>query len=376
MRAAFLLMRTMTPISPLVRYQLALAATDFSADPIQATAIAKLDAIYSHLVTAPPQPQLWARLIRRPTPTVAIKGLYMWGGVGRGKTFVVDTFFACLPEKVGRRVHFHSFMQDIHRALKKLRGTSDPLHEIARRWAKEFRVLCLDEFHVVDITDAMLLAQLLTTLFDAGVILVTTSNEAPDRLYQGGLQRERFLPAIALLKTHLDIYEFSGSTDYRLRTLTQAATYYVPNNDAAELALAARYAALTHRAAGAPCALIVEGRTVMTRAHDDGVVWFDFVELCGGPRATTDYIEIGCCFHTVLISNIPCFGDDDSDPARRFINLIDEFYDRGVNVLCSAAARPDALYRGARLPAAFARTASRVVEMQSEQYLSKPHLSA
>jgi cell division protein ZapE len=371
MRAAFTVPASMTHSTPLQRYQFALETDGLFADPIQAAAIQRLDAIFRAVLNNPAKSSLWRRLLR-PQPVNAVKGLYLWGGVGRGKTFVVDTFFTCLPEKVGRRVHFHSFMQDVHRELTRLRGTSDPLQHIVRRWAAELRVLCLDEFHVVDITDAMLLAQLLAAMFREGIILVTTSNEAPDLLYRGGLQRERFLPAIALLKAHLEVFEFSGALDYRLRTLTQAATYYVPNDDAAERALAARYTALTH----APCvagSLQIEGRSLVTRALADGVVWFEFSELCGGPRATADYIEIGRCFHTVLVSNIPLFQQED-DAARRFINLIDEFYDRGVNVLCSAAAEPGELYRGSRLQAAFARTASRLIEMQSEEYLAKPHL--
>lgn len=365
----------MIPNTPLERYHFELRRDDFFADPLQAAAIAKLDEIYRNLVAVKPQYARWPRFIRRTSPAVTAKGLYLWGGVGRGKTFVIDTFYACLPSPIARRVHFHSFMRGIHHELKGLQGTSDPLRHIAQRWASDLRVLCLDEFHVVDITDAMLLAQLLSTLFRAGLTLVTTSNEAPDGLYRDGLQRDRFLPAIALLKSHLDVFEFSGTTDYRLRTLKQAATYYTPNDRNSETALQARYAALTHGAANSPSVLEIEGRTCMTRAQADGVVWFDFEHLCSGPRATADYIEIGRCFHTVLISNVPHFSDDDNDAARRFINLIDEFYDRGVNVLLSAVANPSALYRGNRLQGPFARTASRLTEMQSEHYLARPHLS-
>ncbi|MGH8598976.1 MAG: cell division protein ZapE, partial [Gammaproteobacteria bacterium] len=201
----------MTPITPLERYALALKEDNFSADPEQAAAIAKLDALYRELISASRASPRWSRLIRRNQVTPnAIKGLYLWGGVGRGKTFVVDLFHGCLSATLARRVHFHSFMREIHHALKETRGTVDPLRHIAQRWAQDLRVLCLDEFHVVDITDAMLLGQLLAALFQAGVTLVTTTNEAPDALYKGGLQRDRFLPAIALLKAHLEIFEFTG----------------------------------------------------------------------------------------------------------------------------------------------------------------------
>jgi cell division protein ZapE len=376
MRPAITTPVTMNPMTPLARYQLTLERDGFAGDPIQLAAITKLDEIYRGIMIAPKSKSVWSRLLSRPSSKQPVsKGLYLWGGVGRGKTFVVDTFYACLPEHIARRVHFHSFMRGVHRELKAQRGTIDPLRQIAARWAQELRVLCLDEFHVLDITDAMLLTQLLMALFDAGVILVTTSNEAPDMLYKGGLQRERFLPAIALLKSHLDVFEFSGRTDYRLRTLTQAATYYSPNDANAEAALRARYIALTHDT-NSESTLLIDGRQLTTRAHFDGVAWFDFAEICGGPRGTADYIEIACCFHTVLISNAPHFGDDDNDAARRFINLVDEFYDRGVNLLMSAADAPNQLYRGTRLLAPFARTVSRLTEMQSEQYLARPHLSS
>ncbi|MSR15251.1 MAG: cell division protein ZapE [Gammaproteobacteria bacterium] len=363
----------MSQLTPLERYQLALERDELVADPIQIVALGKLDVVFRAVLTPLPRTPSLLRFMR-PKAGPAIRGLYLWGGVGRGKTFVVDAFFACLPDNFGRRVHFHSFMQDIHRELKNLSGIANPLQHLARRWATQLRVLCLDEFHIVDITDAMLLAQLLSAMFSQGIILVTTSNEAPDLLYRGGLQRDRFLPAIALLKSHLEIFEFSGVIDYRLRTLTQAATYYTPNDDTAECALQARYFALTHTCDVAS-SLIIESRSLATRGQVDGIVWFEFDVLCGGPRATADYIEIGCCFHTVFVSNIPCFSDDDNDAARRFINLIDEFYDRGVNVLCSAATNPAGLYRGSRLLAPFARTTSRLMEMQSEEYLAKPHLS-
>jgi cell division protein ZapE len=361
-------------MTPLERYHAEGARPDFVQDPDQLAAITRLDALYHTLMEA-------SRASRRrlkwwPAPRItAPRGLYLWGGVGRGKTFVVDTFCASLPDTLRVRVHFHSFMRDVHARLRQLRGAQDPLREIAAGWSRDMRLLCLDEFHVVDITDAMLLGQLLAALFARGVTLVTTSNEAPDDLYRGGLQRERFLPAIAMLKQHLEVFEFGGATDYRWRTLTRAATYYAPADEAAERALADCWMGLTRQTAAPAPPLEVEGRQIPVRARADGAVWFTFSDLCDGPRGTLDYIEIACCHHTVLLSGVPCFGDESADAARRFINLVDEFYDRGVNLLLSAAAPPDQLYAGARLAASFRRTASRLVEMQSQQYLAKPHLA-
>ncbi|MEN9725754.1 MAG: hypothetical protein RL434_120 [Pseudomonadota bacterium] len=366
-----------TEMTPLARYRAESARPDFQPDPDQIAALTRLERLHGELLAAESQKSAgfaWLRRRLQPRPA-APRGLYLWGGVGRGKTFVVDTFCASLPETLKVRVHFHSFMRDVHAQLRQLRGTQDPLRQVADRWSRGMRVLCLDEFHVVDITDAMLLAQLLAALFERGVALVTTSNEAPDDLYRGGLQRDRFLPAIALIKQHLDVFHFGGAVDYRWRTLTQAATYYTPADAAAESALAQRFEALTHGVTSEAASIDLDGRVIPLRARADGVAWADFTELCERPRGTGDYIEIACCFHTVLLSGVPRFTDEQSDAARRFINLVDEFYDRGVNLLLSAASPPDALYQGTRLAPSFRRTASRLTEMQSEEYLAKPHLS-
>ncbi|MGE0373579.1 MAG: cell division protein ZapE [Dehalococcoidia bacterium] len=366
-------------MTPLERYQRERARPDFIPDQDQALVISKLDALHREIVTAADAaPGAWRRVLTwlgHEVPRTTAKGLYLHGGVGRGKTFVVDMFCACLPRKLCERVHFHSFMREVHGELKRLRGVQDPLREVAARWARDLRVLCLDEFHVVDITDAMLLAQLLDALFTRGVTLVTTSNEAPDELYRGGLQRDRFLPAIRLLKEHLEIFEFTGQVDYRWRTLTQAATYYTPNDATAERALRDRFEALTHRTPETAPPLNIEGREIPVLALADGVAWFEFASLCEGPRSTHDYIELACCFHTVLVSGVPRFRETDNDAARRFVNLVDEFYDRGVNLLLSAAVPPEELYAQGRLAAAFRRTASRLTEMQTEEYLAKPHVS-
>ena len=333
-----------------------------------------LQRIYTALLPpARPPASFWQRLHSHPAPP-RIPGLYLWGSVGRGKTMLVDFFYECLPPAGRRRLHFYSFMRAVHVELRTLAGVADPLQTVARRWARGLRVLCLDEFHVTDITDAMLLDRLLHALLDLGVILVTTSNDAPDQLYPGGLQRERFLPAIALLQERLEVVQLAGDLDYRLRTLTQAAVYYVPDDAASRAALTERFVALTGAAPRSGW-LTVEERPLRVIAHGDGVVWCDFADLCRGPRSTHDYIELGRVFHTFVLSGVPVMGEDDNDAARRFIALIDELYDRSVKLLVGAAAAPASLYHGARLAPAFRRTLSRLAEMASYEYLARPHIS-
>ncbi len=361
-------------MTPLERYEQALARPGFARDPAQRAAAEHLEGIYRALTAAPVQSRRWWPFgnahEERPPP----KGLYLWGTVGRGKTLLVDLFYDCLPPAIRRRQHFHSFMREVHAELKQLRRVQDPLTVIAKDWASKLRVLCLDEFHVTDITDAMLLARLLETLFDRGVVLVTTSNEVPDQLYRGGLQRERFLPAIALLKKHLTVLELAGATDYRLRTLEQAAVYYVPDDARARAALRAQFEALTLQAPVAGTTELEE-RPLAVLGNADGVLWCEFDALCGGPRGTLDYIELGRCFHTLLLSGVPVLSEDHNDATRRFVNLLDELYDRNVNLLISAAAEPAGLYGGQRLAAIFRRAISRLTEMQSHEYLARPHQS-
>ena len=367
----------MTPApTPGDRYRQQLQRDGFKADPAQAAAVAHLDRIHAALAAplAPARRGLLNFWRGEPAP-VAVPGLYLWGSVGRGKTMLVDLFYECQPAQLRRRVHFHSFMRAVHAELKTLDGVADPLQAVAQRWARGLRVLCLDEFHVTDITDAMLLGRLLKALLDLGVVLVTTSNDPPDQLYRGGLQRERFLPAIALLKERLEVVELAGGEDFRLRALTQAATYYTPADEAARAALGERWDALTQSAPRVPAALEVEGRPLPVLAQAEGVVWCDFGTLCGGPRSTHDYIELGLTHHTIFLSGIPVLGEDNNDEARRFINLVDELYDRSVKLLASADAEPPLLYRGTRLAAAFRRTVSRLTEMGTHEYLARPHLS-
>ncbi|MQM40261.1 Cell division protein ZapE [wastewater metagenome] len=302
-------------------------------------------------------------------------GVYLWGSVGRGKTWLMDIFYESLPFEARRRLHFHRFMRAVHTRLKTLKERQDPLDIIAEEWAADTRVLCFDEFFVSDIADAMLLAGLLQGLFRRGVTLVATSNIPPHELYWDGLQRERFVPAIELLERHTEVIPVDGDTDYRLRFLEQAEIYHTPLDAEADAVLTRDFDHV--RPDGGEVTdetvLEVEGREIPVRCVADGVVWFAFDAVCRGPRSQNDYIDIACQFHTVVISDIPVFGRDSEDDARRFINLVDEFYDRAVKLICSAAAEPEALYQGHRLGFEFERTASRLTEMQSRSYLALPH---
>ena len=363
-------------MTPEQRYQRDLAAGNVFPDAAQAQVVRHTQRIYEDLSRdgqgrGSLLRELWGRFGGRRR---ALRGLYLWGGVGRGKTYLVDTLFECLPFADKRRAHFHRFMQTIHRDLKGLRHLERPLDVVAERMAKEVRVLCLDEFHVGDIADAMLLGNLLKALFARGVTLVATSNEAPVRLYWNGLQRERFLPAIDLIVRHTEVVELSGGVDYRLRTLEKAEIYHCPLDDSAEHALRNAFEHLARGPGRAGLDLEVAGRAIPAVRHIDGVVWFDFEGICGGPRGAADYVEIALCHHTVLIGNIPSLDDGDNDRAKRLILLVDTLYDRRVKLIVSADAPPSDLYTGQLLAAQFARTASRLEEMQTHAYLSQQHL--
>ena len=367
-----------TVSSPRARYEADLAAQRIRPDAAQAEAVAALERVFVALAASPARRTagLFDRILgRRPAPWLPVRGLYLWGRVGRGKTYIVDTFYDCLPQSNKLRIHFHTFMRRTHHALRELREQDDPLEVIAKQWAQELRVLCLDEFHVGDITDAMLLARLLEALFDEGVTVIATSNEAPAELYAGGLQRDRFLPAIALIEQHLEVVELAGELDYRLRALEQAPVYYLGARGEAHSALDRCFAAVAPSTRERAEALVIEGRAIPALRLAEGIAWFDFEVLCGGARATADYIEIARCHHTVILSDVPRLGSDDNDAARRFINLIDEFYDRNVNLIVSAAAEPEAIYSGERLARPFLRTVSRLREMRSHDYLARPHIS-
>jgi cell division protein ZapE len=313
------------------------------------------------------------RLFRRSRPPV--RGLYIWGEVGRGKTFLMDLFFEALDVGAKRRNHFHRVMADVHARLGGFDGLADPLDRVAADIASESAVLCFDEFYVSDIGDAMILARLLEGLFARGVTLVATSNSHPDDLYQDGLQRSRFLPAIELLKAYTDVVRLNGSTDYRLRLLEQAGTYLVPADGAAERRLDRLFtdAASSRIRTGEP--LDINGRAIPTRRLAKGIVWFEFSAICDGPRSQADYIELARWYPEVIVSGVPQFDALLEDQARRFIALVDEFYDRGVKLILSAAVGIGDLYRGSRLAPEFERTASRLTEMQSADYLARPHLA-
>jgi len=303
-----------------------------------------------------------------------VTGLYIWGGVGRGKTFLMDLFFESLDVDRKRRVHFHRIMQDVHHRLQALGDIEDPLDAVARDIASDARVLCFDEFFVSDIGDAMILGRLLDGLFRRGVTLVTTSNTRPDDLYSGGLQRQRFLPAIEALNYHTQVVHMGGDTDYRLRLLRQAGTFLTPDDEAAHVKLRLFFGESASSQVKESHALEINGRNLHVQRCAKGIAWFDFTDLCDGPRSQADYIEIARWYPTVILSGVPELDANREDQARRFIALVDEFYDRRVKLILSADRGAERLYTGKRQRFEFDRTVSRLLEMQSSEYLHLPHL--
>jgi cell division protein ZapE len=356
--------------SPLSHYKERVDSGDFIADPEQQRVAEALDELWRELQRSR-KSRLFSRL-RRSSPD-PVRGLYVWGSVGRGKTRLMDLFYDELPVEFKKRLHFHRFMQRVHQELRESGNIRDPLPRIAERWARACRVLCLDEFFVSDIADAMLMAGLLEALFRNGLTLVTTSNVEPSQLYRDGLQRAKFLPAIDLLHAHTKVIELGGVTDYRLRILEQSEIFHHPLDEAAERVMTTAFDRMA-----AECELdhelAINGRPFHARRRGDGIVWFEFHELCEKPRGAIDYIEIARAFNTVIVSDMPQLGEDDANAARRFIALIDEFYDRNVKLLLSADAAIADLYTGRRLAFEFERTRSRLTEMQSHEYLARPHL--
>lgn len=341
----------------------------------------KLDSIGDELTRRKkwraPSKSVFARWLNaKNTDVQGVPGLYLWGGVGRGKTFLCDLFFDSLPFEDKTRLHFHRFMQQIHDDLKLLPGIDDPIERIADDWAARARLLLLDEIHVNDITDAMLLGGLLTALFKRGVTLVTTSNVPPDGLYRDGLQRARFLPAIAQLRNHTTVLEMIGDTDYRLRIMQTQPIYCIgiftdgQADAATQLAMQAHFDRLATDANKSVKSIELNARTMEILGVSADLIWFSFEVLCNSARSTQDYIEIASEYHTVMISDIPVMDNSANDAARRFVNLIDEFYDRNVKLIVSAQATADQLYTGQRLAFEFERAASRLFEMQSTDYLS------
>jgi cell division protein ZapE len=350
---------------PCERYRDGVARGDWQDDPAQYGALAALQRAWTELAAPPPR-WPWQR-------AEAPRGVYLWGRVGRGKTFLCDLFLESVAEPRRQRVHFHRFMQAVQAELRTLQGRRDPLQEVAARLAREVRLLVLDEFFVSDIGDAMILGTLLEALFARGVVLVTTSNTPPAELYRDGLQRERFLPAIALLQRHCEVVELASDHDWRLRALRQAPVYFTPVGADAERRLGEVFRRIAHGAVQEHHALALNGREVHVRRSADGVIWFAFAELCEGPRGVADYIELARSFRMLIISSVPQFTPLTDDAARRFIELVDEAYDRGVKLVLSAAVPIVELYDGDRLRAEFARTESRLIEMQSEDYLAREH---
>lgn len=339
-------------------------------DPAQRAVLPSLDRIRAGLLAA--QSGGWRRWFGG-RAHADMRGLYLWGAVGRGKTFLADLLVESLPSNLVLRLHFHRCMGRVQAQLKSLEGRADPLRDVAAAFAAETKLLCLDEFFVSDIGDAMILAGLLEHLFALGVTLVTTSNIEPEGLYRDGLQRARFLPAIALLERHCEVRELVSPQDYRLRALTRAGVYFTPMGEHAEHELAACFARIAPGVHRVDAAIRINDRDIPIRRRGDGAVWFDFSALCEGPRAVADYIDLAQRFNTVLISNVPQFTPQTEDAARRFVNLVDEFYDRGVKLVLSAATPVTELYDGERLRAEFVRTESRLIEMQGAQYLAAVH---
>ncbi len=360
------------PNLPSERYAAGVARGEWTQDPSQQAVLVELDRMHAQLVRAPADPGWIDRLFKRDDGE-GIRGLYLWGGVGRGKTFLIDLFHDGLPIEQKRRTHFHRFMRNVHAGLREHAGEPDPLAAVARQWSASLRVLVLDEFFVGDIGDAMLLGRLLEHLFAAGVVLVTSSNAAPSELYKDGLQRARFLPAIALLEQHCSVVQLDSPHDYRLLALIGSPVYRAPLDGDSDAWLQARWTGLGADNAHQHAGIDIDGRRIPVRARSKGMCWFDFDALCEGPRGNADYIEIAREFHTVLIGAIPRLTAERDDAARRFVHLIDELYDRRVNLVCTAEAAPMELYAGERLVAAFERTASRLVEMQSADYLALEH---
>ncbi len=362
------------------RYDAELATQGFSADPAQQQALEKLDLVRARLIRAERDHadtvQKLLRSLRVAKPATTVRGVYLWGSVGRGKTWLMDLFYQSLPFERRQRSHFHRFMQEVHAGLRRHAKKTDPLAPVAADIAQKCRVLCLDELFVSDIADAMLLGNLFQRLSANGVTLVFTSNVPPQGLYRNGLQRQRFLPAIAHLEQNLDVVAVDGSVDYRLRQLIKARIYLDSADAATPAALQTIYDDLADdEADDGTRQITVLGRRIPVVRESDNVIWFEFAAICGGPRGQTDYIEIAREYQSVLVTGIPVLTAADDNDARRFIALVDEFYDRGVKLIVSAAAPPAALYRGERLKFEFERAASRLVEMQTKRYLARPHLT-
>jgi len=366
-------------ISVIELYRHALERRGYLADASQMQAAERLQQLHEEWTgyKARRRTALRKLLVRPSLP----RGVYLWGAVGRGKSFLLDSFFSCVPVERKRRVHFHDFMRDVHRQLAELKGREDPLDALAGRIARRWRLICFDEYHVNDIADAMILARLLERTLARGVVYCMTSNYAPDALYRDGLKRENFLPAITLVKQHMHVLQVDGGVDYRLRALEQVKVYHTPLGEATDAALSETFHRIAETADEDAAELEVQGRVLPALHRAGGLAWFDFMALCGYGRSQHDYLELAGRFHTVIVSGIPRMGSELADEARRFTLLVDVFYDKGVKLIVSAESPPGSLLkreearRYARIRTMmfeFDRTASRLAEMQTRRYLEQP----
>lgn len=360
-------------MTPIDRYQKDLNAGHIQPDACQAQAVIHLQRCFDALTQEKKQ-SFWQK---RPPffkqQKLKPQGLYLWGSVGRGKTYLMDCFFHALPFQHKQRLHFHRFMYQVHDALEELKGQPNPLQILAKQWAEKTRVLCFDEFFVSDIADAMILARLLESLFERGVMLVATSNIIPDELYRNGLQRASFLPAIAAINTHCQVFHLEDGQDYRLRQLEQANLYTYPITETTAVDLQSRFTQFAGTTATNTQTIEINHRALPVIQECEGIVWMTFKTLCQSARSTPDYIEIARCYHTVILSDMAVMDNTQEDTARRFIALIDEFYERHVKLMITADVSMHDLYAGERLGFEFERCLSRLQEMQSHHYLSLPH---
>ncbi len=360
--------------TPAGLYKQYLRKGDIARDLAQEHAVESLQRVYQDLSISAPNGWRKSLFHLLGKPLTPPRGAYLWGDVGRGKTFLMDLFYETLPFEDKLRKHFHRFMGYVHENLKERSDQPNPLQRTANKLAKQTRIICLDELFITDIADAMILGNLFSALFDRGVALVATSNVKPNHLYQNGLQRQQFLPAIEMIMKHMQLVHVDGNLDYRLQVLEQANVYQSHAGEAADRELAKHFEATATNEEKKIATISVLGRTIPARRVADGVIWFDFSQICDGPRNYSDYIEISRCYQTVLVSNVPQFNSKLENQARRFISLVDEFYDRRVKLMLSASVSISALYQGNRLKLEFKRTTSRLEEMQSLDYLSTAHI--
>lgn len=361
---------------PRSEYERRVASGALEDDAAQRRAVDEFERLYRDLVTRHRDDRSIGHRLRRifsRQPVTPVRGIYVYGSVGRGKTLLMDLFFHCLPFSKKKRQHFHRFMASVHERLRRLRDAENPLEIVADQLASECSIICFDEFWVSDIADAMILGNLFSALFERGVSLAATSNIAPSDLYRDGLQRQRFLAAIDAIETHTVVIEIEGREDYRLRILEAASVYLTPADHAANKNLAEAFAAIAPDKGDENGSLEILGRQIAFVRCSDGIVWLDFAEICDGPRSQDDYIEIAREFQTVIVSAVPQFDPEHENQARRFIALVDEFYDRRVKLILSAAVPLDELYEGNRLTKEFERTRSRLTEMQTHDYLAQAH---